>query len=166
MKESDLLNRQEEKRTMADIHLERVQKSFGATTIIPSLDLDIPDGSFTVLLGPSGCGKSTILRMIAGLEAVTEGEIRIDERLVNDVSPADRGCAMVFQSYALYPHKTVRGNLSYPLHMAKLPKSEIADRITEVAGFLELTDLLERDPAQIGVRPENCALGAGADVLT
>ncbi|WP_305884470.1 ABC transporter ATP-binding protein [Notoacmeibacter sp. MSK16QG-6] len=145
---------------MADIHLEHVQKSFGAVTVIPALDLEIPDGSFTVLLGPSGCGKSTILRMIAGLEAVTDGEIRIDDRVVNDVSPAERGCAMVFQSYALYPHKTVRGNLSYPLNMAKLPKSEIADRVTEVAGFLELTDLLDRYPRQLsGGQRQRVAMG-------
>ena len=118
---------------MADIRLIRVRKTFGTLEVVPCLDLEIPDGSFTVLLGPSGCGKSTVLRMIAGLETVSDGEVRIDDRLVNEVSPAHRGCAMVFQNYALYPHKTVRGNLSYPLNMARRTRNEIEERVKETA---------------------------------
>ena len=145
---------------MADIHLSRVRKTFGTIDVIPCLDLEIPDGSFTVLLGPSGCGKSTVLRMIAGLETVSGGEIRIDDRLVNEISPANRGCAMVFQNYALYPHKTVRGNLSYPLNMARRPRNEIEERVKETADLLELGDLLDRYPRQLsGGQRQRVAMG-------
>ena len=103
---------------MANIQLQSIRKQFGSHVVIPELDLDIPSGKFTVLLGPSGCGKSTILRMIAGLENTSGGDIRIGGELVNDAPPSKRGCAMVFQNYALYPHKTVRNNLAFPLRMA------------------------------------------------
>lgn len=145
---------------MADIVFDQVAKAYGSTHVIPSLDLAVADGSFTVLLGPSGCGKSTLLRMIAGLEAISGGELRIDGRIINEVPPAKRGCAMVFQNYALYPHLTVRGNLSYPLRMARMPKALIAERVTEMAETLELTSLLDRYPRQLsGGQRQRVAMG-------
>lgn len=145
---------------MSEIQLTQIRKTFDQTDVIPGLDLTIPEGHFTVLLGPSGCGKSTLLRMIAGLESASAGEIRIGGRLVNDVSPAERGCAMVFQSYALYPHKTVRANMAYPLRMARTPRREIEKRVDETARFLELTDLLDRYPRQLsGGQRQRVAMG-------
>lgn len=145
---------------MAHIAFEQVRKSYDNTQVIPSLDLTVEDGSFTVLLGPSGCGKSTILRMIAGLEAISAGELRIDGKVMNEVPPPKRGCAMVFQNYALYPHLTVRGNLSYPLRMARVPKAQIAQRVEETAQTLELTGLLDRYPRQLsGGQRQRVAMG-------
>ena len=145
---------------MADIQLVAIAKRFADVEVIPGLDLTIPDGQVTVLLGPSGCGKSTLLRMIAGLETPSGGEVRIGGRVVNDVPPAERGCALVFQNYALYPHKTVRQNLAFPLRMAKLDKGEQQRRVDETAGLLELTPLLDRYPRQLsGGQRQRVAMG-------
>jgi ABC-type sugar transport system ATPase subunit len=145
---------------MADIHLNSVSKRFGEVEVIPSLDLRMQDGQCTVLLGPSGCGKSTLLRMIAGLEAPSAGEIRLGGRVMNDVPPAERGCAMVFQNYALYPHKTVRQNLAFPLRMAKVPQQEQQQRVGSIAETLELTPLLDRYPRQLsGGQRQRVAMG-------
>jgi ABC-type sugar transport system ATPase subunit len=145
---------------MANIQLQSIRKQFGSHVVIPELDLDIPSGKFTVLLGPSGCGKSTILRMIAGLENTSGGDIRIDGELVNDAPPSKRGCAMVFQNYALYPHKTVRNNLAFPLRMASIPRSEIDTRVQAIAATLELDSLLERYPRQLsGGQRQRVAMG-------
>jgi multiple sugar transport system ATP-binding protein len=127
---------------------------------VRDVDLTVQDGEFLVLLGPSGCGKSTLLKMVAGLEDVTSGEIYIDDRLVNYVKPGDRNVAMVFQSYALYPHMTVRDNIAFPLKMHKLPKTEITRRVDEAADVLGLGELLERRPEQLsGGQRQRVALG-------
>ncbi len=145
---------------MAQIQLDAISKRYGDTDVIPKLDLTIPDGKVTVLLGPSGCGKSTLLRIIAGLETPTSGQVRLAGRVINDLPPADRGCAMVFQNYALYPHKTVRQNLAFPLRMAKVPKAERLQRVDEVAGMLELAPLLDRYPRQLsGGQRQRVAMG-------
>ena len=145
---------------MADIHLNSISKRFGDVEVIPDLSLTMPAGKFTVLLGPSGCGKSTLLRIIAGLEMPSSGEVRVGDRLVNDVPPSERGCAMVFQNYALYPHKTVRQNLSFPLRMAKVPAAEQTQRVDEIATLLELTPLLDRFPRQLsGGQRQRVAMG-------
>lgn len=145
---------------MAKVELKSVRKSFGDVNIIPELNLEIQSGEFVSLVGPSGCGKSTILRMVAGLEDPTSGEIRIDGRVVNDVSPKDRGLAMVFQNYALYPHMTVRENLGFALKMAKVDPQETAIRIKETAEILGLQDLLERKPSQLsGGQKQRVAMG-------
>src|SRR5499425_3563980 len=114
---------------MASVAIRDVRKAFGSAHVIVGIDLSIRDGEFVVLVGPSGCGKSTLLRMIAGLEDISAGEIRIDGRRVNDLEPKDRDIAMVFQSYALYPHKNVADNMGFALQMRRLPKSEIAERV-------------------------------------
>jgi ABC-type sugar transport system ATPase subunit len=116
---------------VARIELIQVTKKYGSTTAVSEVSLDIADGEFVVLLGPSGCGKSTILKMIAGLEEITHGEIYIADRLVNYVSPGDRDVAMVFQSYALYPHMTAYQNIAFPLRMARQKKSAIAQRVSD-----------------------------------
>ncbi len=145
---------------MADIQLRSISKRFGDTVVIPGLDLTIPDGKVTVLLGPSGCGKSTLLRMIAGLETPSGGEVLVGGRVVNEVPPSDRGCALVFQNYALYPHKTVRQNLAFPLRMAKVGAAEQQRRVEEIAQMLELTPLLERYPRQLsGGQRQRVAMG-------
>jgi ABC-type sugar transport system ATPase subunit len=145
---------------MANIQLQSIRKQFGTNVVIPELDLDIPSGKFTVLLGPSGCGKSTILRMIAGLESTSSGDIRIDGQIVNDEPPSKRGCAMVFQNYALYPHKTVRNNLAFPLRMASIPRSEIEAKVQTIASTLELDTLLDRYPRQLsGGQRQRVAMG-------
>jgi ABC-type sugar transport system ATPase subunit len=145
---------------MAEIQLRSISKRFGDVDVIPNLDLTIPDGQVTVLLGPSGCGKSTLLRMIAGLETPSGGEVRVGGRVVNDVPPADRGCALVFQNYALYPHKTVRQNLAFPLRMAKVSGAEQTRCVDEIATTLELTPLLERYPRQLsGGQRQRVAMG-------
>jgi ABC-type sugar transport system ATPase subunit len=145
---------------MAAIQLSNISKRFGDVEVIPNLNLNMPDGKVTVLLGPSGCGKSTLLRMIAGLETPTEGEVRVGGRVVNDVPPAERGCALVFQNYALYPHKTVRHNLAFPLRMAKVGKAQQAERVNEIAQLLELTPLLDRYPRQLsGGQRQRVAMG-------
>lgn len=145
---------------MAEIALENVTKRFGRTEVIHGLDLTIPRARLTVLLGPSGCGKSTLLRMIAGLEDITEGTIRLDGEIVNDIDPSRRGCAMVFQSYALYPHKTVASNLAFPLRMAGQARDEIDRRVHEVATTLELGELLDRLPRDLsGGQRQRVAMG-------
>jgi ABC-type sugar transport system ATPase subunit len=145
---------------MANIQLQSIRKQFGSHVVIPELDLDIPSGKFTVLLGPSGCGKSTILRMIAGLESACGGHIRIDGQIVNDEPPSKRGCAMVFQNYALYSHKTVRNNLAFPLRMASLARSEIEAKVQTIASTLDLDALLDRYPRQLsGGQRQRVAMG-------
>ncbi len=145
---------------MAGVTLEGVGKSFGSVVAVDDVSLMIPDGAFTVLLGPSGCGKTTTLRMIAGLEECTVGEIRIGTALVNDVPPAERDIAMVFQSYALYPHMTVAENIGFGLKMRRLPRAEIAARTAEVAELLDLGGLLGRKPRQLsGGQRQRVALG-------
>jgi ABC-type sugar transport system ATPase subunit len=145
---------------MADIQLQSISKRFGDVEVIPNLDLTMPDGQVTVLLGPSGCGKSTLLRMIAGLETPSGGEVRVGGRRMNEVPPAERGCALVFQNYALYPHKTVRQNLAFPLRMAKVSSAEQQRAVDEIAGTLELTPLLDRYPRQLsGGQRQRVAMG-------
>ena len=131
------------------ITLQHVAKSFGNSVVVDDLSIEISDGEFVVLLGPSGCGKTTTLRMIAGLEQITSGDILIDGQRVNDVPPQKRDVAMVFQSYALYPHMTVAGNIGYPLRVRKLPPSEIAVQVKQTAAMLEIESLLERRPREL-----------------
>ena len=145
---------------MADVNFERVSKSFGDTVILDEFDLEVADGELLVLLGGSGSGKSTILRMLAGLETVTAGRIRIGDRDVTTLPARERDVAMVFQDYALYPHMTVRENLSLGLRLRKTPKSEIDRRVTWVAGALHLEQLLERKPKQLsGGQRQRVAMG-------
>lgn len=145
---------------MADIRFEKVAKRFGDVSVIEELDLDIRDHEFMVFVGPSGCGKSTALRMIAGLEELTEGTLSIGGRVVNDVHPKDRDVAMVFQSYALYPHMTVRENISFGLRIRKVPKPEMDKLVDEAAEVLGLTGLLERKPKALsGGQRQRVALG-------
>ncbi len=127
---------------------------------VHKLSLDVADGEFLVLVGPSGCGKSTALRMIAGLESITSGELRIGDRVVNDLEPKDRDIAMVFQSYALYPHLTVRNNIAFALKLKKMPKAEINERVEKAARILELTENLDRRPGQLsGGQRQRVAMG-------
>ena len=145
---------------MGQIKLNQVSKSFGETEVIPPLDLTIGDGEFTVFVGPSGCGKSTLLRLIAGLEDITSGHIEIDGADATNVPPAKRGLAMVFQSYALYPHMSVRRNIAFPLKMAGVPADEQDRRITAAAQALNLTDYLDRRPGQLsGGQRQRVAIG-------
>ena len=146
---------------MAEIALRNITKVFaGDVVAIDDVSLDIPDGEFIALVGPSGCGKSTLLRTIAGLEEVTAGEIQIGGRDVTDLAPRHRDIAMVFQSYALYPHMSVRQNLGYGLRVRRMPKAEIRARVDEIAALLGLTDLLERKPAQLsGGQRQRVAMG-------
>lgn len=145
---------------MGQIVLNQIQKKFGDVEVIPPLDLTIEDGEFTVFVGPSGCGKSTLLRLIAGLEDVTAGSIQIDGKEASDVPPARRGLAMVFQSYALYPHMTVRKNIAFPLKMAKFDQAEIDRRVENAAQVLNLTEYLDRRPGQLsGGQRQRVAIG-------
>ena len=145
---------------MANLKLIDIKKSYGKTEVIHGLDLEVLDGEFCVLVGPSGCGKSTLLRMIAGLEAITEGSISINDEIVNDISAAKRGLAMVFQSYALYPHMTVRQNLAFGLENLKLDKDDIEQRITKAANQLRMEDYLKRRPGQLsGGQRQRVAIG-------
>ncbi|NPU13849.1 ABC transporter ATP-binding protein [Bradyrhizobium sp. 83002] len=145
---------------MGRITLEGVQKSFGPVHIIKGADLDIPDGAFVVFVGPSGCGKTTLLRLIAGLEDVSGGRILIDGNNVVDVPPAKRGLSMVFQSYALYPHMSVRGNIAFGLKMAGLPKAEINRKVEAAAATLNLTPYLDRKPRELsGGQRQRVAIG-------
>ncbi len=145
---------------MSHISLKKVRKVFGEHVIIPGADLDINKGEFVVFVGPSGCGKSTLLRMIAGLEDTTSGQIVIDGKDVSDVGPSERGLAMVFQSYALYPHMSVRKNIGFPLQMAKLPQNEINEKVEKAASTLNLTDYLDRKPGQLsGGQRQRVAIG-------
>ena len=145
---------------MADVKLDKLVKRFGSVEVIPEIDLVIPSGSFTVLVGPSGCGKSTLLRMIAGLDDPTEGKMEIDGTNVIGVQPSDRGIAMVFQSYALYPHMSVRENISFGLRLSKTDAAEIDKRVTEASNILQLTPLLDRKPKQLsGGQRQRVAIG-------
>ncbi len=145
---------------MASVTIEAVRKNFGEVPILHGVDIDIPDGSFTVLVGPSGCGKSTLLRMIAGLEQITAGEVRIGNRRVNELQPKERDIAMVFQNYALYPHMTVRQNMAFALEMAKQDKPTIEAKVARAAEILALGTLLDRYPRQLsGGQRQRVAMG-------
>ncbi len=145
---------------MGKIQLTRVRKSFGEVDVIPGIDLTIEDGEFVVFVGPSGCGKSTLLRLIAGLEDTTSGSIEIDGRDATNLPPAKRGLAMVFQSYALYPHMTVRRNIAFPLKMAGMDKAEQDARVERAAKVLNLTNYLDRRPGQLsGGQRQRVAIG-------
>lgn len=145
---------------MAEVSFRNIYKSFGKVKVIEGVSLDVADGEFVVIVGPSGCGKSTMLRMLAGLESVTSGEIRIGDRVVNDLSPKDRDIAMVFQNYALYPHMTVHDNMAYGLKIQHLPKAEIEARVNRAAEILELTQLLKRNPRDLsGGQRQRVAMG-------
>ena len=145
---------------MAQVALRNIVKTFDRTPAVQGIDLDIADREFIVLVGPSGCGKSTTLRMIAGLEEATSGEIFIGDQLVNDVPPKDRDIAMVFQNYALYPHMTVFENMSFGLRLKKFPKPEIKERVQVAARILDITDLLDRRPKQLsGGQRQRVAMG-------
>ena len=145
---------------MPEIRLENLRKDYGSLTVIEDLNLTMKDGEFTVLVGPSGCGKSTTLRMIAGLESVTDGAIRIGERDVTRLDPKDRDLAMVFQDYALYPHMNVARNMSFALRLARYPKAEIESRVKEVAATLGLQDHLDRKPGELsGGQRQRVAMG-------
>jgi multiple sugar transport system ATP-binding protein len=145
---------------MASVGIRDVKKAFGSTPVIHGVDITINDGEFVVLVGPSGCGKSTLLRMIAGLENITGGEIRIGERVVNNVPPKERDIAMVFQNYALYPHMTVAANMAFSLKLRGAPKSEMDERVEKAASILGLKPLLERYPRQLsGGQRQRVAMG-------
>lgn len=145
---------------MGRIVLEKVTKKFGETEVIPPLDLTIEDGEFAVFVGPSGCGKSTLLRLIAGLEETTSGRVLIDDQDMTEVYPSKRGLAMVFQSYALYPHMTVRKNIAFPMRMAGLSEAEQNKRVEAAATSLNLTDYLDRKPGQLsGGQRQRVAIG-------
>ena len=145
---------------MGQITLKQITKSFGDVEVIHPLDLSIDDGEFVVFVGPSGCGKSTLLRLIAGLEDVSSGQILIDGKDATTVPPAKRGLAMVFQSYALYPHMSVRKNIGFPLKMAKMPRAEINQKVEAAAEVLNLTDYLKRRPGQLsGGQRQRVAIG-------
>lgn len=146
---------------MATLSFRHVKKTYpGNVEVIHDFNLEVHDGEFIVIVGPSGCGKSTLMRMVAGLEEITSGEIQIDERIVNALEPADRDIAMVFQNYALYPHMTVFQNMAYGLKIRKLSKQEIRDRVDQAAEILELSQLLERRPRQLsGGQRQRVAMG-------
>ncbi len=145
---------------MAGLKLSGVRKAYGATTVLHGIDLDVADGEFVVFVGPSGCGKSTLLRLIAGLEDTTSGVIEIDGKDVTGEAPAKRQLAMVFQSYALYPHMSVRKNIAFPLKMAKMPQAEIDRKVEDAARILNLTNYLERRPGQLsGGQRQRVAIG-------
>ncbi|MBQ6181163.1 MAG: ATP-binding cassette domain-containing protein, partial [Ruminococcus sp.] len=146
---------------MAGLTLKGIYKKYpGGVVAVSDVNLEIRDKEFIVLVGPSGCGKSTTLRMIAGLEEISEGELYIGDRLVNDIAPKDRDIAMVFQNYALYPHMTVFDNMAFGLKLRKVPKDEIERKVNEAAKILDLTHLLERKPkAMSGGQRQRVALG-------
>ncbi len=145
---------------MASVTIDNVIKRYGAAQVMHGVSVDIEDGEFVVLVGPSGCGKSTLLRMLAGLEEISDGTISIGDRVVNDVLPKERDIAMVFQSYALYPHKTVYENISFPLKMAKRPKEEIEEKVTRAAEILDLTKYIKRYPKELsGGQRQRVAMG-------
>ena len=145
---------------MATLTLRDVRKSYGPTEVIKGVHLDVADREFVVFVGPSGCGKSTLLRMIAGLEEITSGDLSIDGKRVNDVGPADRGLAMVFQSYALYPHMTVRQNMGFALRLARVPKAERTRKVEDAARILQLGPYLDRRPRDLsGGQRQRVAIG-------
>ncbi|MDP2697939.1 ABC transporter ATP-binding protein [Thalassospira sp.] len=145
---------------MADLKLDQIRKSYGAVDVLHGVDLDVKDGEFVVFVGPSGCGKSTLLRIIAGLEDITGGDLMIDGDIVNTKSPRDRGIAMVFQSYALYPHMSVYKNMAFGLKLAKTNKAELDERVRNAAKILQLDALLDRRPAELsGGQRQRVAIG-------
>ncbi|MGN6448727.1 MAG: ABC transporter ATP-binding protein, partial [Brucella intermedia] len=145
---------------MASIDIQSVRKSYGEHAVLHGVDLEIKDGEFIVLVGPSGCGKSTLLRMIAGLEDITSGQVQISGKRVNELAPKDRDIAMVFQSYALYPHMSVADNMSYSMRLRKTPKEKIASAIQSTAAKLGLEPLLERRPKALsGGQRQRVAMG-------
>ncbi len=145
---------------MADVKIEHLHKSFGPVDVLKDINLQVEDGAFVVLVGPSGCGKSTLLRSIAGLEPITSGAISIGGRNVSDLAPAQREIAMVFQSYALYPHMNVENNMAFGLKFAGVPKDEIAQRVNEAARILQLEPLLKRRPKELsGGQRQRVAIG-------
>ena len=145
---------------MAEVQIRDVRKAYGAVEVIHGMEFTIPDGEFVVLVGPSGCGKSTLLRMIAGLEDITSGAIAIGDRVVNNVPPSERDIAMVFQNYALYPHKTVRSNMAFALRMRRMDKAEIDRRVNQAADVLGLTPYLDRYPRALsGGQRQRVAMG-------
>ncbi len=145
---------------MRSLKLDNVRKSFGKVEVIKGVDLEVEEGEFVVFVGPSGCGKSTLLRIIAGLEDLTDGHVLMGDEIVDNVPPSKRGLAMVFQSYALYPHLTVRGNMRLGLKQAKMPSAEIAERVKRAAEMLHLEELLERRPAELsGGQRQRVAIG-------
>ena len=145
---------------MASIELKNIEKSFGTNKVINRFDIKISDGEFIVLVGPSGCGKSTLLRMISGLESVDVGEIYLDNKLINNLIPSKREIAMVFQSYALYPHMDVFENMAFGLKMEKIPKNEISQKVNNAAATLQIEDLLKRKPKQLsGGQRQRVAIG-------
>jgi len=145
---------------MARVTIRDLRKNYGAVEVLHGVDVDIGDGQFVVLVGPSGCGKSTLLRMIAGLEGISSGTIRIGERVVNNLPPSQRDIAMVFQNYALYPHKTVASNMAFSLRMRKMPRAEIAGRVARAADILGLTPYLKRYPRALsGGQRQRVAMG-------
>ena len=145
---------------MSGVGLKGIVKAYGAVEVVHAIDLEVAPQEFVVLVGPSGCGKSTTLRMIAGLEEITDGELTIDDRRVNDVAPKDRDVAMVFQNYALYPHLNVADNIAFGLRIRKTPKAEIGAQVDEVAGILGLTNYLQRKPADLsGGQRQRVAMG-------
>ena len=145
---------------MSKIVIKNLEKSFGDNKVINNFNIDINDGEFIVLVGPSGCGKSTLLRMISGLESINQGEIFLDEKLINNLLPSKREIAMVFQSYALYPHMSVFENMSFGLKMEKINKDEINQKVNDAAATLQIKDLLERKPKQLsGGQRQRVAIG-------
>src|SRR6202167_6573786 len=145
---------------MASLSIENVKKSFGSTPILHDVSIQIPDGAFVILVGPSGCGESTLLRMIAGLEEISAGVIKIGTRVVNGVAPKERDIAMVFQSYALYPHMTVQENMAFSLKLKSAPKAEVQSKVARAAGILGLQDLLARYPKELyGGQRQRVAMG-------
>jgi ABC-type sugar transport system ATPase subunit len=145
---------------VSTLELTAIEKSFGSTPVIQGVDLTVAHGEFVVFVGPSGCGKSTLLRMIAGLDHPTRGDVRIDGERVNEIGAADRGCAMVFQSYALYPHMSVYANMAFGLENVKTPKAEIEAKVRDAAALLKLDTLLERRPTQLsGGQRQRVAIG-------
>jgi multiple sugar transport system ATP-binding protein len=145
---------------MASLSIENVKKSYGGNTVVHGVDVDIQDGEFVILVGPSGCGKSTLLRMIAGLEDISGGHIRIGDRVINDIAPKDRDIAMVFQSYALYPHMTVAQNMGFSLRLKGHPQGEIDAEVRKAAQLLSLEPLLQRQPRHLsGGQRQRVAMG-------
>ena len=145
---------------MGQLKLDGIHKSFGSVEVIKGVSLDIPHGEFVVFVGPSGCGKSTLLRMIAGLEEISSGNVEIDGKIVNNLPPVKRGIAMVFQSYALYPHMTVYENIAFPLRVEKLPQAEVDAKVKEASGILKLDDRLKHKPGQLsGGQRQRVAIG-------
>ena len=145
---------------MGNIAISNVTKKFDSTEVIHGINLKINDGEFVVLVGPSGCGKTTLLRMIAGLESITDGNISIDDKIINNIKPKERDCAMVFQNYALYPHMKVAANMGFSLKIKKASKEEINKKVKDVAKILEIEDYLERYPRQLsGGQRQRVAMG-------